>query len=261
MERLRERLADGGADGGAEADQLFQAQTEAQFYERMNAELVADKQALQEEGDRRAERIRELEAQAEEDRQTIDRLTKKAEAQERLVGELRAQTDELRQVVERQAADSLTLFRAEQDAETLRRQVDQLEKQRTRYLDHIQEIELQMSQTKQENVVLGQTAKLATTRYERLRSRVRDLLLTNQSQLARLREQFALVRDENEQLRERLAIRKAMEAPQKPVPLEELAADEQPATNLDGADYQTKLAEWKRRAAKCPAAVVPPDDD
>lgn len=187
VERLRERLAAGGVDPG-DGDELFQAQTEARFYEQMNAELVAERQALREEKEHGAERVRALEAQMEADRRRIEELTRKTEAQERLVEELRTQTRELRQVVERQAADGLVHFRTEQEAETLRRQVAQLEEQRTRYLDHIQEIELQMSAAKQESAVLSQTARLSTERYERLRSRVRDLLLADKSQLARLRD-------------------------------------------------------------------------
>ena len=141
VERLRERLAAGGADPG-DGDELFRAQTEARFYEQMNAELVAERQDLREKNTRETERVRALEAQAEVDRRRIEELTRRTEAQDRLTEELRIQTHELRQVVERQAADGLAHFRTEQEAETLRRQVAQLEEQRTRYLDHIQEIEL-----------------------------------------------------------------------------------------------------------------------
>ena len=246
VERLRERLAAGGADPG-DGDELFRAQTEARFYEQMNAELVAERQALREESARGAERVSALEAQAETDRRRIEELTRRAEAQERLAEELRAQTRELRQVVERQAADGLAHFRTEQEAETLRRQVAQLEEQRTRYLDHIQEIELQMSATKQENAALSRDARLATEKYERLRSRVRDLLLADKSQLARLRGQTERVWEENQELHERLSLRQKLAAAPPPE-LEELAGDERP--DLEGADYQTKLAEWKRRAAR-----------
>ena len=246
VERLRERLAAGGADPG-DGDELFRAQTEARFYEQMNAELVAERQALREENARGTEQISALEAQAETDRRRIEELTRRAEAQERLADELRAQTRELRQVVERQAADGLAHFRTEQEAETLRHQVAQLEEQRTRYLDHIQEIELQMSATKQENAALSRDARLATEKYERLRSRVRDLLLADKSQLARLRGQAERVWEENQELHERLSLRQKLAAAPPPE-LEELAGDER--SDLEGADYQTKLAEWKRRAAR-----------
>ena len=233
VERLRERLASGGADPG-DGDELFRAQTEARFYEQMNAELVAERQALREEAARGAERVRTLEAQVEADRRRIEELTQKTEAQERLTEELRAQARELRQVVERQAADGLAHFRTEQEAETLRRQVAQLEEQRTRYLDHIQEIETQMSAAKQESAALSQTARLATEKYERLHSRVRDLLLANKSQLSRLRGQTERVWEENQELRERLSLRQRLAAAQCPA-LEELAADERP--DLESADY------------------------
>lgn len=76
---------------------------------------------------------------------------------------------------------------------------------------------------------------------------MRDLLLADKSQFARLRDQTARVWEENRDLRERLSLRQRLAAAPRPE-LEELAVDERP--DLEGADYQTKLAEWKRRAAR-----------